>query len=230
MEELGGGACRAPHEGMRSSARPPSVLPPVVAVGDPDVRSSVSVDFVNTVACEACRTSDGLASARTFVRWNRAHRALARISTSPDILDDLRALRQDLCAMFETQTLGRSPGPSLLRRLNRWFGTSPAYLRASFSKGRWSLEEEPGIAGPAQRWEFEMARAATSLLAGPLSPKLRKCQAPGCAHFLLSRKRGQLWCSPTGCGNRVRVARHYRKRRGKAREGRATGDRSPSPR
>ena len=148
MEALGGGACRAPHEGMRSSPRPPSGLPPVVAAGDPDARSSVLVDFVNTVACEACRTSDGLASAKTFARWNRAHPALPHLATSPDILDDLRALRQDLHAMFEKQTLGRPPGPALLRRLYQWFGASPGYLRARFSMGRWCLEEEPRFAGP----------------------------------------------------------------------------------
>ena len=196
---------------MRSSPSPPASPTAVTTGGGADPQSTASVDFVNTIACEACRSSDGLASAETFGRWNRLHPGLPSLSPSREILDELRALRHDLHDIFERQTQGRSPGPALLRRLNRWFGASPAYLRVGFVSGRWRLEEVPRGIRPSQRWESEMARAAVSLLAGPWAPKLRRCQAPGCVHFLVSRRQDQLWCSPTGCGNRVRVARHYRR-------------------
>lgn len=195
---------------MRSSSCHSSSPSPVA---DPGTSLTLSVDFANTVACEACRSSDALASAESFLRWNRAHPGLPKLSVSDDLLRELAALRRDLRDAFECHVQGTAPRPPLLRRINRWLGGSSTRLRAGFSGGRWRFEEVPGVVRPDQRWRSDMARAATSLLAGPLSPRLRKCQAPGCAHFLVSRKSGQLWCSPTGCGNRVRVARHYQKKR-----------------
>lgn len=179
----------------------------------PGTSSTLSVDFANTVACEACRSSDALASSESFLRWNRAHTGLPRLSVSDVVLRDLTALRRDLRAAFECHVQGSAPRPALLRRINRWLGGSSTRLRAGFSAGRWHFEEVPEVVRPGQRWRSDMAHAAASLLAGPLSSRLRKCQAPGCAHFLVGRKSGQLWCSPTGCGNRVRVARHYQKKR-----------------
>lgn len=174
--------------------------------------SSVAVDFANTVACEACRTFDGLASPGAFARWNRAHTGLPVLPISDEVLSELRVLRRDLRETFKDHVEGSPPNPALIRRLNRWLGAYPTHLRAGFSRGRWRLEEVQEVTPPVQRWESLIAHAAAGLLAGPLSQRLRQCQAPGCAHYLVGRKRGQLWCSPTGCGNRVRVARHYRKR------------------
>lgn len=199
---------------MRSSLRHSTRRVRVGTDADAVALSGAAVDFANTVACEACRTSDGLASPETFARWNRAHASLPYLPAPDEVLSELRVLRRDLRETFESHVQGIPPGAALLRRLNRWFGRSPTHLRASYSMGRWRFEEVREVARPVRRWESDVAHAAASLLAGPLSQKLRKCQAPGCAHYLVSRRKGQLWCSPTGCGNRVRVARHYRKRRG----------------
>ena len=197
------GAMRpSPHHG---SSGGPSADPPRL--------SNLSVDFANTVGCEACRSSDALASAEAFLRWNRAHPGLPSLSVSDHVLRELKVLRRDLRDAFECRVQGAAPRPALLRRINRWLGRSSTHLRVGFAKGRWHFEEVAGVARPEQRWESTVARAGVSLLGGPLAPRLRKCQAPGCAHFLVGRKSGQLWCSPTGCGNRVRVARHYRKQK-----------------
>lgn len=203
---------------MQPSCHPASRSEPAGAAAAPGASPDAVIDFANTVACEACRTSDGLAAPEDFVRWSQAHAALSRLPVSEVVLHDLRGLRRDLREMFENHVEGTPPRPVLLRRLNRWLGSSPTHLRAAFSKGGWRFEEVAESMRPGQRWEREMALAAVSLLAGPHAERIRKCEAPGCEHFLLSRTRGQRWCSPTGCGNRVRVARHYRRR---AREARA---------
>jgi predicted RNA-binding Zn ribbon-like protein len=51
-----------------------------------------------------------------------------------------------------------------------------------------------------------------ALLAGPDASRIRACQAPGCVLFFLAERRRRDWCSPA-CGNRARVARHYRRQR-----------------
>jgi predicted RNA-binding Zn ribbon-like protein len=58
-----------------------------------------------------------------------------------------------------------------------------------------------------------LAAEAVDLLARPST--LGVCEAPGCVlYFVRDRPRRQ-WCS-AACGNRARVARHYRRHRSSA--------------
>ncbi len=212
-------------------ARPsPKPRPPAKRAMHHRSAGGVAVDFVNTVACRACRTSDGLASPAEFARWNRAHPDLPRFLAVGSSLGELRLLREELRASFQAETEHRPPNPRSLARLNRTLHGFRTHLHARYDEGHWRFDEVPEVATPGQRWMSAMVRAATELLGGSQAEKLRKCQAPECDHFLVSRMRAQLWCSPTGCGNRVRVARHYRKVKRK-RGGRRSGDRAgPSSR
>jgi predicted RNA-binding Zn ribbon-like protein len=58
-----------------------------------------------------------------------------------------------------------------------------------------------------------IAGTAVGLFAGPDSPRLRACQAPGCVLYFVKDHPRREWCS-TACGNRARAARHYRRHRG----------------
>lgn len=55
-----------------------------------------------------------------------------------------------------------------------------------------------------------IADATIELLAGPDRARVRVCPAPSCGMYFLEARRGQQWCS-VPCGNRARVARHYKK-------------------
>jgi len=56
-----------------------------------------------------------------------------------------------------------------------------------------------------------IARAAMELLSGPLRADLRACRAPGCVKFFHKDHPRREWCCEH-CGNRARVARHYRRK------------------
>ncbi|NMO90964.1 CGNR zinc finger domain-containing protein [Actinomycetospora sp. TBRC 11914] len=56
-----------------------------------------------------------------------------------------------------------------------------------------------------------VAEQAVDLLAG--SADLRACRAPGCVLYFVRQHARREWCS-AGCGNRARVARHYRRHHG----------------
>jgi predicted RNA-binding Zn ribbon-like protein len=60
----------------------------------------------------------------------------------------------------------------------------------------------------------EIARSGIELLGGPDRDKLRRCEGAGCTLLLVASHPRRRWCAPHLCGNRVRVARHYRRRRG----------------
>ena len=59
----------------------------------------------------------------------------------------------------------------------------------------------------------KLASTAATFLCEVEPDKVRRCQGPRCRHYILARTSKHLWCSPTGCGNRARVARHYERER-----------------
>jgi predicted RNA-binding Zn ribbon-like protein len=74
----------------------------------------------------------------------------------------------------------------------------------------WALSRRdgPSFAGSVSR----LAREGADVLADRSRP-LRACHAPGCGLFFVQNHQRRRWCS-TGCGNRVRAARYYRRHRG----------------
>jgi predicted RNA-binding Zn ribbon-like protein len=50
------------------------------------------------------------------------------------------------------------------------------------------------------------------ILAGH-TDRLRRCANPACSMLFLADTTRRQWCTPNLCGNRARVARHYRRSR-----------------
>jgi predicted RNA-binding Zn ribbon-like protein len=63
---------------------------------------------------------------------------------------------------------------------------------------------------PPTHLSAALARAAIEFLAGPHRQQLRACSAPRCVRYFVKAHGRQEWCKPS-CGNRARVARHYRR-------------------
>jgi predicted RNA-binding Zn ribbon-like protein len=55
-----------------------------------------------------------------------------------------------------------------------------------------------------------IAQQAVEMFAGDSRHQLRACLAPGCVLYFVKDHPRREWCS-AGCGNRARVARHYRR-------------------
>jgi predicted RNA-binding Zn ribbon-like protein len=58
------------------------------------------------------------------------------------------------------------------------------------------------------------ARSAIEILtdAGSVD-RLRRCANPACSMLFVNGDTRRQWCTPNICGNRARVARHYRRHR-----------------
>nr|WP_179892444.1 ABATE domain-containing protein [Streptomyces sp. rh34] len=65
---------------------------------------------------------------------------------------------------------------------------------------------------PRVRLVAALARDAVDFLSGPQREQLRACHAPRCVRYFIRSHGRQEWCKPS-CGNRARVARHYRRAR-----------------
>ena len=60
------------------------------------------------------------------------------------------------------------------------------------------------------------ARSAIELLTNDDATRLRRCANPMCSMLFVAETPRRQWCTPNICGNRARVARHYRRSRTRA--------------
>lgn len=180
----------------------------------------LALDLANSVGCPGCRVTDGLADEKTARAWVRAH---LRVPTGPPgrterFRVELLKFRALLTRMLTDRVSGRRLRPADLARLNAASLRAPKTLILSYRGSRLSEEESQPGADPLASSLGRIFRSAIHVLAASEGRSVRRCQGPGCVHFILARRADQLWCSPTGCGNRARVARHFRRKKAATRE------------
>jgi len=182
-----------------------------------------AVDFANTTACPACQGTDAFASlpdARAWVR-RRAPTEVGPLRASD--LPTLRRFRDQLVRLFDAVADGSAPPSSALTSLNRAARIALPHPELIRTVHGCEVVERGVEERLPRRLTALAARSVMGLLHGPSPERIRRCLGPGCVHFLVAPTASQRWCSPTGCGNRARVQRHYRKLRARRdrRKGRA---------
>jgi predicted RNA-binding Zn ribbon-like protein len=65
--------------------------------------------------------------------------------------------------------------------------------------------------GGNPRLAFIAAQAAEFLADPDEVSRLRRCANPDCSMIFVAVNPRRTWCAPAVCGNRARVARHYRR-------------------
>jgi predicted RNA-binding Zn ribbon-like protein len=190
------------------------------------------VELMNTIWADRDGVHDSLADHGEALAWLRAIRP--RLSPLPsaveegsegarpdglaDVVDALRQLRDALRrlaadATGDPRTVAASAIGTRAAALAVLEGSCAA--APTWSALRWAVGEEPiravnthGTAGRAV--VAAVAEQAVALFAGDLRTQLRACLAPGCVLYFAKEHPRREWCS-AGCGNRARVARHYRR-------------------
>ncbi len=127
----------------------------------------------------------------------------------------LVAFRENLRALFEAQVTGGVPGLETIEALNRALSNAPGAMLLKFDVvSRFTR----GVDHPATLVvEHVMATVgddAASLLSGDDASKVAKCEAEGCQHYFLRTHARRQWCT-TRCGDRVRAARAYARKKSK---------------
>jgi predicted RNA-binding Zn ribbon-like protein len=191
-------------------------------------RTALVVDFANTLACPACRVEDALTSPSEFLRWTNTGGRWPVAAVRREDLRKLRHFRGAVLALLEAEVRRTRPPASALHVLEEVANRAGSLERLEWNGGKWRLRAVAGAGGVEGLMPL-VARSITVLLTGPDRSRLRSCHGVGCVHFLFARTRSQIWCSPTGCGNRARVSRHYwRGRRDSNLPRRGTSRPSPS--
>lgn len=112
---------------------------------------------------------------------------------------EFRELRAQVTAVLHALARRAALPRETVRALNDVSAGSPAYTTL---RGRRLVRHEP-LAGA-------IARDALELIADRAT--IGVCGAPGCGMFFVPTRPGQVWCCAS-CGNRARVARHYKRAR-----------------
>ncbi|MER5917986.1 ABATE domain-containing protein [Streptomyces sp. NPDC001982] len=184
------------------------------------------VELMNSVTLDRGHTHDALDSDADATAWLRAvaHRLATESAINADHLSEdavrpvaeaLRALRDALRHLAAEATEDPRPPatapeltrPEAITRLNALAHTWPELV--------WPADGHPSRAyrspgTPADLAVQHIAHQAVELFTGPDCDRLRPCLAPNCLLFFVKNHARREWCSPT-CGNRMRVARHYRR-------------------
>ncbi|MGI5134084.1 MULTISPECIES: CGNR zinc finger domain-containing protein [unclassified Streptomyces] len=197
-----------------------------VPTSAPLLGEPLPVELMNTVLVDRGRTHDALDSDAGAAAWLRAvaGRLGAEAEISADELDEnvvrpmagtLRTLRDALRRLAAEATEDPRP-PATAPELARPEAiTTLNTLTRAWPELVWPADGQPsrayrGSGTPADLAVQLIAHQAVELFTGPDRDRLRPCLAPNCVLFFIKNHARREWCSPA-CGNRVLVARHYRR-------------------
>lgn len=195
----------------------------------PDLYPSepLPVRLMNTVWADRDGVHDSLASVDQLQHW--ARQCGVRPSTGLDRadLDRARSLRDALRRLAAEQVDDRRSGAvsarltagEALSVLNGFLATCVPELRAEGGQGL-HRDWRSSLSGFERELVTVALEASDMLTEG--HPGLGACHGPGCVLYFKRLPARREWCS-AGCGNRARVARHYRRLKGAPGETRDVG-------
>ena len=195
---------------------------------------TLALDLLNTWRFNADQPLDLLQSPEDLVIWLAAAGLpdgayCAELSSSPPnrriLLDEALWLRRDILLIVQSLVAGELPPPYTVDALNRILtesGTSfrldsltipPEGDQEERMEGQLVLnvhEHISSVLGVLQPIALSAARIVTE--ATPT--RIRQCASSNCMYWFLdtSKSGRRRWCSMSRCGNRAKVAKHYRQR------------------
>lgn len=177
---------------------------------EPGSPGRLAIAAANTMHAVRGQVRDGVDSPSRWQDWLENHVGPlgAGRPSSPD-LDTFRRTREAVRSLLKSAALGEPPDPAAVLAVNESAARAPGYRALSVLDGSYTVTQ-CSAATPAMRAIAMIAEDAIGLLASERGAQVRRCAAPRCVQFFLDDHHGRRWCS-RACGNRARVARHYRR-------------------
>ena len=183
------------------------------------------LDFVNTEFTKADgRGVDLLRGFADLIDWLRESRLIDRKhveralkswgsgDSAEAIFQSALALREALREMAEQLVKHRPLPRRSLEAINRTVRDCPGRVLLARGSGRFEEMTRLDLDEPNQLM-VPIAQSASDLLCHGDLALVKRCANPACRAFFYdtSKNHTRRWCSTTGCGNRMRVAAHYRR-------------------
>jgi predicted RNA-binding Zn ribbon-like protein len=188
------------------------------------------LDFINTDLVLDGQPADLLATHADVIAWavqaklvtraeaDALERQSGKQAKAADLLDQIRAFRALLRDMIERIAAGKAVPQTAVQAINDALRARVGYPQVTSRKGgferTYQIEREGG--------EYVMgllAESAADLLTTCDLSLIKKCQNPACVLYFYdtTKNHARHWCSMSLCGNRHKVAAHYRRHRNKKR-------------
>jgi len=187
------------------------------------------LDFVNTEIVEQGRRVELLGDFADLVGWLEETEVLGKTQAKQLLqhwgqtaagvraLSEARAFRRLLREMVEGIVAGEQPSARVLHKINVLLRCRTGEL--SLVRTRHGIERRLSFA-PREPIHLlvPVADSASELLCHGDLALIRKCQNPRCILYFYdtTKNHTRRWCSMSVCGNRMKVAAHHQRRRGKA--------------
>jgi predicted RNA-binding Zn ribbon-like protein len=189
------------------------------------IAGELCLEFTNTVGDHRkTREINWLTDWNALLRWAVAASALQASeaealrkigrrdrATVGRCLQELLDLRDVLYRVLAALAARREPAPADFKRLevSVFAALSAAKLTPRNEAYAWAVSQtDASMMTPLAR----IALSALRLLQSDDLSRLRECQRCSWLFLDRSKNRGRRWCRADACGNRARVARHYRTR------------------
>jgi predicted RNA-binding Zn ribbon-like protein len=178
------------------------------------IGNNPAVDFTNTEIVGRGELRDLLQRDADLARWAQEAGFNIGSRLNPGDLSAARELRAALKAVFQTRIDGQSAGKKALAAINRHLAhhCTQEVLRTTGDGVGFELAPS-GAALSVSALLASLAHEGARLLASPQAEQLRHCGNPDCVLIFVdtSRSHRRRWCSMDTCGNRAKVAKHYRR-------------------
>lgn len=157
---------------------------------------------------------DDLEDAGRLAEWLiTAGLASEPLRVGPRELAHVHRLRTAVRELLEAVARSGTPSASAVQTVNEAASAVPAAPRLLWSAGQAPVAAQSTVdADGVSRACARIAGDAIALVTGPDHEAVLACAAPGCIRLLLRDHPRRHWCS-TRCGDRVRAARYYDRRR-----------------
>jgi len=184
------------------------------------------LDFINTQFVLNGRPVDLLATFSDLVTWlvqvdllsgeegKKIERQWGKQVEGTETLEQARAFRVTLREMVERIADGRPVPQAAIEAINGTLRYRIGYPQLTRRNGKF----ERGYLAESQEANQVLGllgEVATDLLCACDHSLIKKCQNPLCVLFFYdtTKNHARHWCSMTLCGNRSKVAAHYRRHR-----------------
>ncbi|WP_126454455.1 CGNR zinc finger domain-containing protein [Sulfuriflexus mobilis] len=177
------------------------------------IGNNVAVDFINTEIVSHGDLIDLLRDGADLVRWAQGASLSIQSPLRPTDFKKALGLRAVLKTLYAAMIDKLPAPPEALTALNQHLSRhcSREVLRFNKRESGYTLEPTQGpLSMPVLL--AHLAYEGAKLLASPQATRLKHCGNPDCVLIFLDTSRSQKrrWCSMETCGNRAKVATHYR--------------------
>jgi predicted RNA-binding Zn ribbon-like protein len=190
------------------------------------VGNQVCLDFINTQLVLDGRSVDLMATFSDLVAWlvqadllseeeaKKMEQQGGRRAQGTQTIEQARAFRVTLWEMVERIAAGRPVPQVAIDAINGMLRYRVGYPQLARRNGTFKRGYQPQSQEGCQLLGL-LGEAATDLLCTCDLSLIKKCQSPACVLFFYdtTKNHARHWCSMSLCGNRHKVAAHYRRHR-----------------